>query len=175
MSRSVSPTTITRAWVSSPPSLSLAWAILPCRSIRTADFLYIRNYRPDRWPAGTPNYRNAELPGGWYADCDNGPTKTMMIKLRDEDDAHRRLFHLAFAKRPAEELYDLKRDPGQLENVAGMPNYAAAQKRLSQRLTKELKATGDPRETGGGEKFDEFPYYGNGPKHPAWQRPKKKK
>ena len=24
----------------------------PCRAVRTKDFLYIRNFEPDRWPAG---------------------------------------------------------------------------------------------------------------------------
>jgi arylsulfatase A-like enzyme len=32
----------------------------PARTIRTKEFLYIRNFRPDRWPAGDPELR-AEL------------------------------------------------------------------------------------------------------------------
>ena len=26
----------------------------PMRAIRTADYLYIRNFKPDRWPCGDP-------------------------------------------------------------------------------------------------------------------------
>ena len=26
----------------------------PSRALRTKDFLYIRNFRPERWPAGDP-------------------------------------------------------------------------------------------------------------------------
>ncbi len=34
----------------------------PCRAIRNQDFLYIRNFKPDRWPAGTPNHGKAFIP-----------------------------------------------------------------------------------------------------------------
>jgi arylsulfatase A-like enzyme len=141
----------------------------PMRSIRTHQFFYIRNFRPDRWPAGTPNYRKAFLPGGWYGDCDNGPTKSYMVENRTKDATHENLFQLAFGKRPGEELYDLKRDPGQLKNVAGDPAYAKIRKDLSSRLMATLKATGDPRVVGGGEKFDRYPYYGGIPKKPGYQ------
>lgn len=141
----------------------------PCRAIRTHDFLYIRNFEPDRWPAGTPHYEQAAIPGAWLADCDNGPTKTYMVENRDKDATHRKLYDLAFAKRPAEELYDLNKDPGQLDNVADDPDYADAKKRLSKKLMQKLKATDDPRAFGKGEKFDEYPYLGGAPKHPDWK------
>ena len=139
----------------------------PCRAIRTHEFLYIRNFRPDRWPAGTPNYQRATYTNAWFGDCDNGPTKSYMVDNRDKDAAHRRLYDLAFAKRPAEELYDLKQDPEQLENVAADPKYAGVRKQLADRLTELLRATGDPRAVGGGEKFDEYPYLGGAPKYPG--------
>lgn len=144
----------------------------PCRAIRTYDFLYIRNFRPYRWPAGTPNPEKAQMPGAWYADCDNGPTKTYMVDSRDKSKTNRRLYELAFGKRPAEELYDLKKDPDQLQNVAGNPAYAEAKAKLAARLMAELKATEDPRALGHGDFFDAFPYLGGVPKLPGW-RPKK--
>ena len=49
----------------------------PCRGIRTHKFFYIRNFKPDRWPNGTPDYKNAAVPGNWLADTDNGPTKNL--------------------------------------------------------------------------------------------------
>ena len=70
----------------------------PSRAIRTHDYLYIRNYRPDRWPNGTPNYEQAAYPGGWYADTDNGPTKTYMVEQRDRGAEHRRLYDLALPR-----------------------------------------------------------------------------
>jgi N-sulfoglucosamine sulfohydrolase len=145
----------------------------PCRGIRTLDYLYIRNFRPDRWPNGTPDYEHAAVPGAWFADTDNGPTKTYMIENRDQDAAHRRLYDLAFAKRPAEELYDLKRDPDQLTNIAAEPAYAAVKEKLAAQLTDQLRATADPRILGHGDKFDDFPYLGSVPQFPGWEAKKK--
>lgn len=140
----------------------------PMRGIRTADFLYIRNFRPDRWPAGTPNFERAAEPGNWLSDSDNGPTKTYLVDHRDQDEAHRRLYELSFGKRPEEELYDLRNDPDQLVNVAGQERYRADKELLWRRLRAELEATRDPRVVGGGEAFDAYPYFGGGPKHPSW-------
>ncbi len=146
----------------------------PCRAIRTKRYLYIRNYRPDRWPAGTPNYTKAVIPGAWYADCDNGPTKFYMIENRNKDKHHRMLYELAFGKRPAEELYDLAKDPDQLINVASDPDYAHVRENLAARLTAFLKATGDPRAFGRGDRFDKYPYFGGAPLYPGYKRSSKK-
>lgn len=135
----------------------------PCRALRTADFLLIRNFRPDRWPAGTEDHLNAFIPGAWFADCDNGPTKTYMVENRDKDAEHRRLFDLAFSKRPEYELFDLRKDPGQQANLAANPEYAEVFKALARQLNDELGASGDPRVVGGGEKFDLHPYSGGAP------------
>ena len=142
----------------------------PGRAIRTHDFLYIRNFRPDRWPNGTPHHERAAYPGAWYADTDNGPTKTWMIEQRDRDAEHRRLYELAFGKRPAVELYDLRSDPEQQVNVAGEPDYEAVRNELDERLMERLRATGDPRAAGGGDAFDEYPYLGGAPRHPSLPR-----
>ncbi len=80
----------------------------PCRALRTGQYLYIRNFAPDRWPAGTPHWQQAAFPGAWLGDCDNGPTKTYMVDNKDRDAEHQRLYDLAFGKRGAEELYDLE-------------------------------------------------------------------
>jgi N-sulfoglucosamine sulfohydrolase len=140
----------------------------PSRAIRNHDFLYIRNFEPDRWPAGTPNFLNAVILYCWLGDCDNGPTKTYMVENRELDDLHRRLYDLAFAKRPAEELYDCRNDPGQMVNLAGDPDYAKVREALSGQLMEQLRLTGDPRVIGGAEAFDEVPYLGQGPRHPSY-------
>lgn len=136
----------------------------PMRAIRADAFLYIRNFRPDRWPAGTPNDDNAFLKGSWYGDCDNGPTKLYIIEHKDDSKQAAMHYELSFAKRPAEELYDLKKDPDQLRNVAGEAGYAEAQAKLAEQLMNELKATNDPRVVGGAEQFDKYPYLGGSPK-----------
>jgi len=155
----------------------------PMRAIRTHDYLYIRNFKPDRWPAGTPKgYAqtidiNITSPRGThfgYADVDAAPTKSYMLKHRDEPKV-KKLFELAFGKRPAEELYDLTKDPDQLNNVAGKPEYAATMEKLATALMAELKATKDPRVLGRGDVFDEYPYYGGLPQNKPSVKPNKTK
>jgi N-sulfoglucosamine sulfohydrolase len=142
----------------------------PCRAIRTYDYLYIRNFKPDRWPAGDPEDGGAPYyPNRSYGDIDDSPTKTYLIEHRDEPDV-KPLFDRAVAKRPAEELYDLHKDPYQLNNVAADPGYAKATEELASRLMAELKATGDPRALGTGDVFDTYPYYGG--RQPSRQKAK---
>jgi arylsulfatase A-like enzyme len=144
----------------------------PMRAIRTHDFLYIRNFKPDRWPSGAPEGYAKPIdidiarPRGThfgYADIDASPTKSYMLKHHD-DPKVKSLFKLAFGKRPAEELYDLQKDPDQLNNVADKPEYAKVKKKLAIALMDELKATKDPRVLGNGDIFDNYPYYGSLPK-----------
>jgi uncharacterized sulfatase len=131
----------------------------PMRAIRTRDFLYIRNFQPERWPAGDPDTGDFRDPPGQYGDIDGSPTKTYMMEHRD-DPKVKKLFELAFEKRPAEELYDLKKDPAQLNNVAEKTEYAGVKNKLAAALMAELKATKDPRVLGKGDAFDRYPYYG---------------
>ncbi len=128
----------------------------PVRAIRTNEYLYIRNFRPDRWPAGDPEQYVAVGP---FGDIDGGPSKSVLLDRR-ADPAIAPYFQLATAKRPAEELYDLKRDPHQMENVAGRPAHRAAQQRLSAELDRWMRETGDPRATVDDDRWDRFPYYG---------------
>ena len=123
----------------------------PCRSIRTDDFLYIRNFAPVRWPAGDPPD---------FIDCDQGITKDHMMAHRDLPEVAC-LHELAFGLRPAEELYDLRRDPWQMTNVAGVREYEAVRRRLLGELEGYLSATRDPRLTGEFD-FDRAPCFWNG-------------
>jgi arylsulfatase A-like enzyme len=128
----------------------------PVRAIRTNDYLYIRNFRPDRWPAGDPDLYFAVGP---FGDIDGGPSKSALLDGRG-DSTLARYFQLATAKRPSEELYDLRRDPEQLENVSARPEYRAAQARLRADLERWLRETGDPRAGADDDRWDRFPYYG---------------
>lgn len=141
----------------------------PVRAIRNHDYLYIRNFKEERWPSGTPNYLDAAIPYCWLGDCDNGGTKTYMVDHREKDEQHLRLYELAFGKRPAEELYDCNKDPEQLMNVAGDPAYAEIKEKLAAQLMEQLVATGDPRATGSGDEFDAVPYLGQGQRHPSFK------
>jgi arylsulfatase A-like enzyme len=128
----------------------------PARAIRTDEFLYIRNYRPDRWPAGDPQQYVAVGP---FGDIDGGPSKTLLLDRRNED-AISRYFDLATAKRPAEELFDLKKDPNQLINVAGNAAYAKVLERLRTDLTAWQRDTRDPRVSQDDDRWDKYPYFG---------------
>jgi arylsulfatase A-like enzyme len=128
----------------------------PSRAVRTGRYLYIRNFRPDRWPGGDPEQYFAV---GRYGDCDPGPSKDFIIDHRD-DQKVRRFFDLAFAKRPAEELYDLTNDPYELTNVADRPENAAAKGELQATLEAWMRRTGDPRLNPADDRFDKFRYFG---------------
>ncbi|HOM16147.1 MAG TPA: sulfatase [Thermoguttaceae bacterium] len=129
----------------------------PIRAIRTAEFLYLRNFRPELWPAGDPDFPNVV---GFYGDVDGSPTKTEILQ-RQAEPAMAPFYQRAFAKRPAEELYDLRTDPDQLHNVAGKPEYADIQAKLRSRLEQWMQQTGDPRAQGETDRWDAAcPYVG---------------
>ena len=126
----------------------------PQRALRTKDFLYVRNFAPDRYPMGDPKGVTAnntptmnDLENNTYAafaDMDASPAKAWLIVNRT-DPKWKWHYDYAFAKRPAEELFDLRADPDQVKNVAGEKEYEATRKQSAERLTKTLTDAGDPR------------------------------
>jgi arylsulfatase A-like enzyme len=148
----------------------------PQRALRTKDFLYIRNFRPDRWPLGAPYAVTEtdapsadELANNTFAafpDMDASPTKAWLVAHRNEPQ-WRTFYDYAFAKRPGEELYDLRNDPDQIVNVADEAAYAETKRELSAQLLKTLRDAGDPRVTGDGETFERSPFTDAEPPRPA--------
>jgi arylsulfatase A-like enzyme len=135
----------------------------PARGYRTQDYLYIRNYEPDLWPAGTGNWKATNEPFQWYSDCDGGPTKNYIIENKDKDEEHQMAYQLCFAKRPAEELYDIKKDPDQVLNVADDPQYEKILKSMRTKMQARLTALNDPRSIDPNyDGFDNYPYLGGG-------------
>jgi arylsulfatase A-like enzyme len=139
----------------------------PHRALRTPEFLYIRNFAPDRWPMGSPGaVTDTDAPPAnvleqntfaAFADMDASPTKAWLIGQRREAQ-WRWHYDYAFAKRPAEELYDLRRDPDQTKNLAADPAHADVKQELAARLVKILTEAADPRVMGDGGTFDRPPY-----------------
>jgi N-sulfoglucosamine sulfohydrolase len=139
----------------------------PQRALRTKEFLYIRNFAPDRYPLGDPKQVTADkAPAASvlenntlvaFADMDASPTKAWLIAHRN-DKEWKRYYDLAFGKRPAEELYDLRSDPDQGKNVAGDKAYEATRKQLLERLTKILTEAGDPRLVEPSCRFEKPPF-----------------
>ena len=146
----------------------------PQRALRTKEFLYIRNFAPDRWPMGAPRaVTDATAPDAGtleqdtrscFADMDAGPMKAWLVAHRNEPQ-WKWHYDYAFAKRPGEELYDLKNDPEQIKNVAADPAFAAQKKAAAARLMEILNRAGDPRVTGDGSTFDKPPF--SDPEAPA--------
>jgi arylsulfatase A-like enzyme len=133
----------------------------PVRAIRTRDFLYLRNLRPERWPAGDPDVMF--LHGRPFGDVDTTMVKDFLL-AHQKDPAYAKHSALIFAKRPTEELYDLRNDPYQLTNVAGNPEYDAALKQHRSRVEEWMRQTGDPRVDPSNDDWDKFPYYGKASK-----------
>ena len=130
----------------------------PMRGLRNDKYLYIRNYYPERWPSGTPDPDTAEFRRAWLSDCDNGPTKTNIWDMR-ETPAGRKIYDLSFGKRPAQELYDLAKDPEQLVNVAGQAEYSDRLRKLDAQLRQELADSQDPRAANEASKMDQAGKY----------------
>lgn len=130
----------------------------PCRAVSTYDFSYIRNYEPTRWPSGDPDAKNCAraIP---FGEVDSSPTKDLLMDNSTEE-KYKPFYERAFAKRPAEELYDLRVDPFQMNNVVYLPQYAGIKKDLSSMLQQYTAMTGDPRALGKDAPWDYYPYYG---------------
>ena len=123
----------------------------PIRGIVTESHLYLKNFKPQRWPAGNPETG--------YLNCDGSPTKTEILKLRT--DPEKALFWtLSFGKRPEEELYDLQADPDCMRNLANDPSYSKIKDGLRHQLIAELIEQGDPRFVGDNpDIFDTYPIF----------------
>jgi N-sulfoglucosamine sulfohydrolase len=135
----------------------------PGRAIRTKDYLYIKNYEPNRWPAGDPPF---------YGDIDpymfNWPGETKYYLIEHKDDQKvKPFFELAMGKRPAEELFDVNKDPDQIHNLAALPAYQKIKQELVGQMRNYLVETKDPRETNGNVKiWDTADYFSEVDKTP---------
>lgn len=102
------------------------------RSVRTEQFLYIRNFHPQR-PHLQPNA---------YKD---GKSIVQQLRALHADGKLDALSEkLLFSPtRPAEELYDWKADPWQVKNLADDPAHKSTLEKLRARLDQWIPDTGD--------------------------------
>jgi N-sulfoglucosamine sulfohydrolase len=107
--------------------------VYPTRSVRTADFKYIRNLHPEYYYTTHVDIAQAaEGPGyfaSWVEKAKNDPAAAAVVKRYHE--------------RPAEELYDLRADPQELNNLAADPKHAARLKELRTEVDAWMKANHD--------------------------------
>lgn len=112
------------------------------RSVRSKDFKYIRNFMTDR-PYTQPT----------YMDVDGVPFVKTMKALHESnklDSVQARFF---LSQRPSEELYDLKKDPHEINNLATNHKYAEVLNKYAVILDDWIKETDDqgqyPEKNGG--------------------------
>ncbi|GAB6120055.1 sulfatase [Dysgonomonas termitidis] len=132
----------------------------PQRAIRSREYLFIWNMKPERWPAGAPQAINNKTgqvypmygidekgihhPEQAFTDVDDAPSKSFLIE-NYKDPAIRPYFDLAYNKRSEFELYNVSNDPFCLHNLVGNANYISVEKELKIALLNELERSGDPR------------------------------
>lgn len=128
----------------------------PIRSMRTPQYLYIRHFRPDRWPAGSPApFKKDEF--GYY-DIDGCPSKTFLWENRNDPQLGK-YFLWSVGKRSEVEIYDVKKDPGNLNNLAEDPGSATQTQQLTREFESYLRETGDPRIIDGGDVWETYKRY----------------
>lgn len=125
----------------------------PIRGIIKDNFLYLRNFDADRWPAGNPETG--------YLNTDGSPTKTYILNNRTTNGMYH-FWRMNFGRRPTEELYNIEEDPNCIHNLADVPVYTEVKSDLKEKLYQELKEQGDPRMAGHGYVFDAYPYMDTG-------------
>lgn len=136
----------------------------PERAVRTDQYLYIWNLKPERYPAGAPKQMVGDSLIWAYSDIDGSPTKNYMIQHQNdlgrsynpEESADNgqltphtinsaSIFQGAFGKYPKEMLYNIKKDPDCLKNLAEEPTYQKVKENLASVLIEKLKKTHDSR------------------------------
>jgi N-sulfoglucosamine sulfohydrolase len=101
----------------------------PARALHTRRFKYIRNFAPET--AVVSNIVNHTL--AWESGAEAAASDER-IKTRMQ----------AYLYRPAEELYDLERDPHELENLASAREHAARVESMRARLREWMERRADP-------------------------------
>jgi N-sulfoglucosamine sulfohydrolase len=130
----------------------------PVRCIRTDQYLYVRNFDPDAWPAGNPETG--------FTNVDSSPTKSLILEQQKKGiDFY---YNLAFAKHPSEELFDVKKDPYCMNNLAEESEFSDLKTKLWGQLKQLLEETKDPRILGNGEIFNQYKYVGPNKLH-SWE------
>jgi N-sulfoglucosamine sulfohydrolase len=141
----------------------------PARAIRNAQYSYVINFRPDRYPLGDPfGLQDGKVPDPAvvasntrviHPDDDAGPTKSWLVSHYN-DPQWKAFYERTYGKRPREELYDLSKDPFEMHNVAADAAYEGIRKDLESRLLAELRRTGDPRLMSDGSYYESPPLAG---------------
>jgi uncharacterized sulfatase len=135
--------------------------IYPTRSVRTAEWKYIRNLHPEYYFSTHDDLGRAG----------NGPEYFESWREKAKADPAAAAVVRRYHERPAEELYDLRADPFELRNLAGDPAQATRLAGLREEVTAWMQANGDEGRTFGEPRLLADPRRAEPPPLPA----KKKK
>ena len=105
------------------------------RCVRTKQYKYIRNYYPDRPYTQFNCYKTQAY-----------PVLSLMQALNEQGKLTDAQALFMAPTRPKEELYDLTKDPHEIDNLAADPKYAKILKNLSTKLDKWIIETKDQGE-----------------------------
>ena len=102
------------------------------RTVRSGRYRYVRNYYPERPYLQRNRYKEANYPILWVL-------RKMEAEGKLEEDEQRFMAE----SRPEEELYDLRRDPYETNDLADAPGYQAILKQLRGELDEWIERTND--------------------------------
>jgi N-sulfoglucosamine sulfohydrolase len=106
------------------------WEVFPMRAVHTRRFSYIFN----AWSDGTTRF---------HGECHGGLTfAAMQAAAKTNPALAARVRHIEY--RTPEELYDVEKDPGCLNNLANHPEYAAVKRKMKEMLEEDMRRTQDP-------------------------------
>lgn len=119
----------------------------PIRGIISDEYVYLKNFKPDRWPTGRPETG--------YLDCDGSPTKTQILDTYNT--ANHRYWEYSFGRKPEEEFFNRTDDRFCVENLAKDNSVIEEKELLKQKMLHLLREQQDPRVLGNDSVFDKYP------------------
>ena len=122
--------------------------VYPIRAVRTERYKYVRNLRPDCYFSDYSSIQRKDGAGAYWDSWD-AAAKTNVAAAA---------IIAKYYQRPAEEFYDLEKDPLEQNNLAGNPELQAQMKQMSGMLDEWMKVQGDT------QKVFEEPYPLTGPR-----------
>ena len=133
--------------------------VFPIRSVRMGKYKYIHNLRPDAYHTNHSDRLRSDGRGAywhsWYAAAKNDPKAAAIVKR--------------YHTRPEFELFDLDKDPNELNNLADHPKHKGKMAELRAELKKWTTFQGDDL------KPHRDPYPTSAPIPEVKRQPKKKK
>lgn len=127
-----------RAAVFAAHNRDKAMNVFPQRCLRTRTHKYVRNLQPER----TFTSHFTEVQG--IPDSHAAVWESWLERARTDAAAARLVAAIRHDTHPAEELYDLRTDPGERTNLAGEPGSQALLAGMRAALAEWMEAQGDP-------------------------------